>query len=153
MGKIEVQGGKPDLKKLAKAGRIKLTPEGDVVGQPLNNVLYVQERPIRHESGIQIGTQKIEVNGGHVKANGSVWRIALGGPKKYHEKVLKDEERKIMTGPIGFRPAAPTLEPEEAREYQEYKEFLKEKGVQVAENEEFYAWKSGSKKKKKEETL
>lgn len=153
MSKIEVLGGKPDLKKLAKAGRIKLTPTGDVEGQPQNNVLYVQEKQIKHESGIVIGTQKIEVNGGHVRAIDSVWRVALSGPKKYHEKVLKDEKRKVRVGEIGFRPSTPELTDEEFAEYTEYKAFLKEKNAEIAEDAEFYAWKAGSKKKKKEETL
>lgn len=151
MSKIEVLGGKPDVKKLAKAGRLKLTPEGDVVGQPINNVLYVQEKPIKHESGMLLGTLKIEVNGGHAHMEGSVWRVALGGPKKYHEKVLKDEQRKIRQGEVGFRPSTPELTEEEFAEYTEYLAFLKEKGVAIAENADFYA--SKKKSKKKDETL
>jgi hypothetical protein len=137
---MEVIGGKPDLKKLAKAGRIKLKPDGDVEGQTVNPVLYVDKKEIKHESGIVIGTLEIPVNGGHAHLEGSVWRVAFNGPKKYHEKVLKDEKRKIMQGEHGFRPSAPELTEPEFDEYVQYKSFLKEKGVTIAENEEFYAW-------------
>lgn len=155
MAKIELLGGKPDLKKLAKAGRIKLKFDGDVENQPVNPVLYTEERPIKHESGLVIGTLKIPVNGGHAHMEGSVWRVALGGPKKYHAKVLKDEQRKAQHGPTGFRPAAPMLDFDspEANEYEEYKTFLKEKGVEIAEDAEFYEWVKSSKKKAKKETV
>jgi hypothetical protein len=137
---VEVElGGRPNLKKLAKAGRIKLKPDGDIVGHPSNNVLRVIEKPIKHKTGIVIGTQKIEENGGHVHKEDSIWRVGLYGPTKYHQKVLADEERKVLFGPLGFRPAAPQLELEEAREYAEYKEFIKEKGVQISTDDEFYA--------------
>lgn len=140
MGKIEVQGGKPDLKKLAKAGRIKLTPTGDVEGQSINPVLYVEKKPIKVQGHV-IGTHEYSVNGGHAHMPGSVWRVPLGGPTKYHQKVLKDEERKKLSGIIGFRPSAPTLDAGEAKEYLEYLELLKEKGVSISTDEEFYAWK------------
>lgn len=149
MAKIEVIGGKPDLKKLAKAGRISLKPDGDVEGQPVNPVLYVEKKEIKHESGVVIGTLAIPVNGGHAHMAGSVWRVALGGPKKYHEKVLKDEKRKLMQGTIGFRPAAPELSEPEFDEYTQYQTFLKEKGLSIAENADFYAWV----KKPKKETV
>lgn len=139
MAKIELIGGKPDLKKLAKAGRIKLKPDGDVEGQTVNPVLYVEKKDIKHESGVIIGTLSIPVNGGHAHMEGSVWRVALGGPKKYHEKVLKDEKRKIMQGETGFRVSAPELTEAEFDEYVEYKAFLAEKGITIAEDSEFYA--------------
>lgn len=138
------------MKKLAKAGRIKLTPTGEVEGAPKNNVLRINKKKIYHESGVVIAEQEIEVNGGHVLAPNSVWRIALGGPKKYHEKVLKDEERKRVRG--GNDISAPELEEAEAKEYADYKDFLKEKGLTIAENEAFYAWLKAP-KKKKEETI
>jgi hypothetical protein len=141
MAKIETQGGKPDLKKLAKAGRIKLTPSGDVEGQPGNNVVDVIKKPIRLENGTVVGTQTIEVNGGHALVPGTVWRVGLGGPKTYHEKVIKDEERKRLHGDYRFRPSAPVLTDGEAKEYLAYKEFLKEKSIPIAENVDFWAWK------------
>lgn len=152
MSKLEVIGGKPDLKKLAKSGRIKLAPDGEVVGQTVNPVLEVQKKEIKHESGFVMGTVEIPVNGGHAHLPGSVWRVALGGPRKYHEKVLKDEKRKAIQGSIGFRPAAPELDFEspEFNEYQEYKAFLSEKGLEIAEDADFYAWK---KKPAKKETV
>ncbi len=152
MSKIEIIGGKPDLKKLAKAGRIKLKPDGDVEGQPVNPVLEIQKREIKHESGFVMGTVEIPVNGGHAHLEGSVWRVGLNGPKKYHEKVLKDEKRKLLQGAVGFRPSAPTLDfgSGEAEEYEQYKAFLAEKGVEIAENEDFYAWLKADKKPKKE---
>jgi len=155
MSKIELIGGKPDLKKLAKAGRIKLKPDGDVEGQTVNPVLYEEKREIKHESGVVIGTLTIPVNGGHAHMEGSVWRVALGGPKKYHEKVLKDIKRKEMQGEIGFRVAAPELSEPEYDEYMQYKTFLAEKGVTIAENEDVYVWVKNPKKaeKKAEEKL
>lgn len=153
MSKIELIGGKPDLKKLAKAGRIKLKPDGDVEGQPINPVLYVDKKEIKHESGFVLGTLEVPVNGGHAHMEGSVWRVALNGPKKYHEKVLKDEKRMIMQGEQGFRPSAPELSEPEFDEYQQYKVMLKEKNVTIAEDADFYAWMKKPKKEKKDETL
>lgn len=149
---IELIGGKPDLKKLAKAGRIKLKPDGDVEGQPVNPVVEIQKKEIKHESGFVMGTIEIPVNGGHAHIEGSVWRVALGGPKKYHEKVLKDEKRKIVSGPLGFKPAAPTLDfnSAESNEYEQYKAFLAETKQEIAEDAEFYAWLKADKKPKKE---
>jgi len=140
MSKIELIGGKPDLKKLAKKGRIKLKSDGDVEGQTINPVLYIEKKEIKHESGLVIGTLEIPVNGGHAHMEGSVWRVALGGPKKYHEKFLKDEKRKIMQGVQGFRVSTPDLTEPEYDEYVRYKEFLAEKGLEIAENADFYAW-------------
>lgn len=155
MSKIELIGGKPDLKKLAKAGRIKLKPDGDVEGQTVNPVLYEEKREIRHESGLVLGILTIPVNGGHAHMEGSVWRVALGGPKKFHEKVLKDNKRKEMQGDIGFRVSAPELTEPEYDEYMEYKAFLAEKGVTIAENADFYAslTKKGPGRPKKEEAV
>lgn len=156
MAKIDLIGGKPDLKKLAKAGRIKLKPDGDVENQPVNPVLYVDKKEIKHESGFVLGTVEVPVNGGHAHMEGSVWRVALRGPKKYHEKVLKDNKRMIMQGEQGFRPSAPELTEPEFDEYQEYLAFLKSEGVDMAEDEAFYSWKKQPKKgpgrPKKEET-
>lgn len=152
MSQIEIIGGKPDMQKLAKAGRIKLNPDGTVVGSPKTNVLRIKKKKILHESGVQIGEQDIPVSGGHILANDSVWRIALGGPKKYHQKVLKDEERsRLFTsrGGVGSNDrSAPELEEAEAKEYVEYKQFLEEKGLEIAENADFYAWKKAQGKKK-----
>lgn len=155
MAKIDLIGGKPDLKKLAKAGRIKLKPDGDVENQAINPVLEIQKREIKHESGFVMGVVEIPVNGGHAHMEGSVWRVALRGPKKYHEKVLKDNKRKEMQGEIGFRPSAPELSEPEYDEYVQYKAFLKETGVKIAEDADFYAWlkapKKGPGRPKKEE--
>lgn len=146
MPKIELQGGKPDLKKLAKAGRIKLKPDGDVEGQTVNPVIEIQKRDIKHESGFVIGTLEIPVNGGHAHMEGSVWRVALNGPKKYHQKVLNDEKRKIRQGEINFHPSAPDLTEEEFDEYVEYQAFLQETKQTIAEDADFYKWKKKGKK-------
>lgn len=147
MAKMETTGGKPDLKKLAKAGRIKLTPDGDVVGQAQNKIIHVDKKPIKVQD-VVVGVKEIPVYGGHATMEGSVWRVALRGPTKYHEKVLKDERRKLVHGAQGFRPAAPELDFDspEANEYEEYKAFLKEKGVEISTDAEFYASKKGKKK-------
>ena len=76
--------------------------------------------------------------GGHVKAEGSVWRIALGGPKKYHEMVTKDALRFAATKRVDR--GAPELEMEEAKEYVLYCNYLKEKGKDIAEDKDFYKW-------------
>lgn len=146
MPKIDLIGGKPDIKKLAKAGRIKLRPDGEVEGQTVNPVLYIEKKEIKHESGIVLGTLEVPVNGGHAHMEGSVWRVALNGPKKYHEKVLKDEKRKIMQGPTGFRPSAPELTEAEFDEYTEYQAFLQEINQPIAEDADFYKWKKKGKK-------
>ena len=96
--KIEKKAGKPNLEKLLMPtkhhphGRVQIDPETGLVRNPRNNVLYVKEKIIRHESGAEIGKLEIPVNGGHAHEPGSVWRTGLRGPKKYHEKVLKDDE-------------------------------------------------------------
>lgn len=140
---VEVKAGKPNIAKLLKPtkyhpnGRIKMGPDGEVEG-PKNNVVRKKEKIIRHESGIEIARVEIPVNGGHVKAEGSVWRIALGGPKKYHQKLMADIERQKLTGKTDK--TAPELEIEEAREYAEYRKYLAETKQDVAENADFYAW-------------
>lgn len=146
------RGGKPDLQKLAESGRIKLTSDGKVVGVPENNVLRVNKKKIIHE-GVVLKEIEIPVNGGHAKAEGSVWRAALKGPKKYHEMVLLDREFIERTGKKEHT-MAPQLEAEEFAEYKKYLEFLKESDVEIAENADFYSWlnkpKVGRPKKEEE---
>lgn len=131
-------GGRPNLQKLAKQGRIKLKPNGDIESVPLNNIVQKNVRPIMYQ-GVKVGEKVIEVNAGHARAEGSVWRIALRGPKKYHEKVLADNIRKEGLQGGKFTPSAPDLTPEESAEYKQYVDFLAEKGVDIAEDAEFYA--------------
>lgn len=153
MSEMKILGGKPDLPKLAKKGRIKMSSNGEVVGQAKNPILHVDKKPIKVQDQV-IGYKEIVVNGGHATREGSVWRVALGGPTKYHAKAQKDERRKEENGGVGFRPAAPTLDFDtpEYNEYQEYKAFLKEKGVDISTDEEFYTWKSKPKAKAAKKT-
>jgi hypothetical protein len=148
--KTETKAGRPNIQKLLKPtkfhpkGRIKIDP---TTGEPVNtknNVIGTHTKVIRHESGIEIGRVEIPVNGGHAKAEGSVWRIALGGPKKYHQKVLADRERLLLYGKS--EKSAPHLELEEMQEYRMYEKFLKETSQEIAENEEFYKWFKKAKK-------
>jgi len=146
MSEMKTIGGKPDLKTLAKKGRIKLKPDGDVDGQATNKVIHVDKKPIKVQD-VVVGYKELPTYGGHATLGDSVWRVALGGPTKYHAKVLKDNRRKEAVGVQNFRPAAPELDFEspEYNEYEEYKAFLKETGVEISTDEAFYA----SKKKKK----
>lgn len=143
--RVEVKAGKPNLAKLLQhtryhpKGRVEIDPAtGEIVGAK-NNILGYQEKIIRHESGVEIGKKRVPINGGHVKADGSVWRIGLGGPKKYHEKILADLEKFELSGKMDR--SAPDLEIEEAREYHLYRIFLEEKDLRIADDKEFYKWK------------
>lgn len=151
MSEMKIIGGKPDLKKLAKAGRIKLTPTGDVEGQATNKVIHIDKKPIKVQD-VVVGYKEIPTYGGHATLEGSVWRVALS-PTKYHLKVLKDNRRKESVGAQNFRPSAPELDFEspEYNEYEEYKAFLKETGVEVSTDEAFYASKKPKAKTKKDE--
>lgn len=143
----EVKGGKPNIQKLLKPtkyhpkGRIKLDENGEIVGTK-NNVLYTKEKVIKQDIGgikVEIARVEIPVNGGHVKATGSVWRVGLWGPQKYHQKVLLDRanaERKGSTRDS----CAPELTQDEFDEYKKYLECLKEKGVEILDDKAFYAW-------------
>ncbi len=141
---METSGGKPDLKKLAKAGRIKLAPDGEVVGQATNKVIHVDKRPIKVQD-VVVGHKEIPVYGGHATMGDSVWRVALQGPTKYHQKILNDNKRKELHGETGFRPSAPELTNEEAQEYLDYKKFLAENNVEISTDAEFYAGKTKGK--------
>ena len=80
---------------------------------------------------------------------GSVWRVALKGPEKYHKMVLADELMRLRKNDKYARGMAVDLTDAEADEYIAYKEFLKEKGVEIATNEEFYGEKRGPGRPKK----
>ena len=147
---MEKKAGKPNLQKLLLPtkhhpdGRISIDPETGMPRNPQNNVLYIKEQIIRHESGAEIGKLEIPVNGGHAHEKGSVWRTGLQGPKKYHQKVLQDDETYRLKGKMDR--VAPELEIEEAKEYTLYLEFLKETGKadaprdQLPSDADFYAW-------------
>lgn len=140
---MKTVGGKPNLPKLAKAGRIKMTPSGDVEGQATNKVLFVDKKPIKVQD-VVVGYKELPTYGGHATIGDSVWRVALRGPTKYHLKVLADKKKMETVGAQGFRPSAPELDygTPEFNEYEEYKAFLAEKGVDISTDEEFYASKN-----------
>lgn len=133
-----VKGGKPDFQKLVKQKRLKLDENGDPVGVPKNNVIGKNTKKIKM-NGIVVKEIEIDVNGGHAKAVGSVWRAGLAGPKKYHLKKLLDKENRVRIGE-NYRPISPELEKEEFNEYQQYLKFLEETSQEIAENEDFYKW-------------
>lgn len=114
----ELKGGKPDLKKLAKAGRIKLAPDGEVEGQATNPVAYVDKRPVKVD-GVTVAVKEIPVNGGHAKLEGSPWRVAIGSAAKWHAKVLADQKRKALR-PDNFVSALPELTDEEIADYERF---------------------------------
>ena len=150
MADLKTIGGKPDLNKLAKKGRVKLKSNGDVEGQATNKVLHVDKKPILVQE-VVVGYKDLPTYGGHATLGDSVWRVALGGPTKYHQKVLKDKRRKESMGAFNFRPAVPELDFDspEYNEYQEYVVFLAEKGVEISTDEAFYTWKKEPKEEKK----
>jgi hypothetical protein len=142
----EVRGGKPNVQKLLKPtkhhpkGRIKME-NGEIVGTK-NNILYYNEKVIKQDIGgmkVEIARVQIPVNGGHVKLEGSVWRVGLYGPEKYHKKVLLDKANFERKGSTKDR-CAPELEQEEFDEYKKYLQFLKETEQEIAPNEAFYKW-------------
>lgn len=118
--------------------------DGTVEGQIEKMVKYTVEEPVRM-NGVQVGTKTREVCGGHAKHEGSVWRVALS-PKKYHEKFLAHKAREELHGSRLPSPC-PQLDDDEMAEYKEYVAFLEAKGVDIAEDAEFYASKSEPKKK------
>ena len=128
IGKTARKGGKPDVAALMKPtafhpeGRVKIDPVTREVVNPKNNVLRTKTKILKHESGIELGRIEIPVNGGHVLAEGSVWRNALGGPSKYHKRVVDDNFRFRERGKKDR--TAPELEYTEAKEYEMFKAYL-----------------------------
>lgn len=167
MMKSETDTSSQNILKLLKRtkhhpeGRIQLDEEGQVKG-PKNNVLYINEIPVTiiTDKGrkIQIGTEKINVNGGHTKAfhpitgkqEDTPWRMSLGGPHRYHWYVLKLAEVK-RKNPTSKDQVVPELEEGEWNEYMMYVEYLKKTGKKFTrlqkyydrstnDNKEFYEW-------------
>lgn len=146
----QVIGGQPNLAKLLKPtklhpkGRVKMNAQGEV-DAPKATVIGHNEKTIKQKVDgmtVSLGTVQIPIYGGHVKCLNSVWRVGLNGPKKYHQKVLVDKELVKRKGATDDH-TAPELTPEEFAEYEKYCKFLKEKKLEIAENEEFYAWLKG----------
>lgn len=143
------KGGKADVEKLLEhtdihpEGRIQIDPATGKIRNPKNNVLFKKKVQVKLD-GMTVAEKEIEVMGGHVKAENSVWRIALKGPSRYHWKVIQDDERFRFRG-IASK-SAPVLENEELKEYQYFRVFLAETGMIVEEqkwdetDKQFYAW-------------
>jgi len=180
---IDKRSGKADIASLLRQKRIKIDPEtGEVVG-PRPNIIRYEEQPIVVETKeghkIKVGTKKFPINGGHCLSYHPItgkqdccWRMGLadttkksdflpfgaGGPKRYHLKKMKDDNRYAMNPHLSrdtFVGAtqAPTLEDEppftptgeklqfsETQEYHLYLQCMKEKGEDLVENEDFYKW-------------
>jgi len=66
-------------------------PKGRVVLDPKTNMPKVPKREILYMDTVKATGRKREVNGGHAKKEGSVWRTALRGPSRYLWKAMRDE--------------------------------------------------------------
>ena len=107
-------------------GRVQLDPVTRMVRMPARNILYKTKVKVH---GME---REIEVNGGHAKADGSVWRIALAGPTRYFWKFLRDELAYKLRGSHSI--SAPMLTDEEimeARQFVAYLLKMKEEGTSV----------------------
>lgn len=145
-----------NLQKLLIKGRVTIDPATNMPKMPRRNVLYMDTVP---------GTNRPrEVNGGHAKADNSVWRTALGGPARYIWKILHDELTYRIKNTRSI--SAPSLVVEEMQEAREFVTCLLEKGITLPDDflnskhdydqktrelfreldKQFYAWK-GTKEK------
>ena len=106
-----------NLQKLLLSGRLKLAdldPKTSMPKMPRRNVLY--------EVKLKGTNRMIEANGGHAKAEGSVWRIALAGPARYIWKIMRDEANYRVYGKRSI--SAPPLMPEEMIEARQFVTFV-----------------------------
>lgn len=143
------KGGRVDLEKLLEhteihpQGRVQIDPATGKLRSPKNNVLFTKKIKVKLEGQV-VAEKEVRVNGGHVKNEGSVWRIPLNGPARYHWKVMQDDHRFTISGRMDR--SAPRLEHEEMEEYQYFRVFLKETETIVKEFEwdevdkKFYKW-------------
>ena len=97
-------------------GRVQIDPKTGMPYMPRRNILYMNR--IRRR-GQEIN---VEVNGGHAKADGSVWRIALAGPTRFIWKMLRDELAYRLRGFRVF--SAPSLTDEEMVEARQFVAYL-----------------------------
>lgn len=117
-----VKQSQPDIARLLiptefhPNGRIQIDPSTGMVRMPKRNVLYKTKKRVR---GV---VKEVEENGGHAKADDSVWRIALGGPARYFWKLLRDEMSYRLRGSKSV--SAPTLTDEELTEARQFVAFL-----------------------------
>lgn len=154
------KGGRADLQSLLlhtphhPKGRVQIDPDTGMVKNPKNNILFKKNIPVKVEGQV-IGLQEVPVNGGHAKKDGSVWRIALGGPVRYHLMVVADDYRFTYQGRNDR--TAPTLTPEEFEEYQFFRTFVIDEKIKVPVtrddqqvlneiDEMFYTWLEGKDK-------
>lgn len=149
MTTAQKKGGRVDLQSLLvhtkehPQGRVQIDPSTGLVKNPKNSVLFMKKMKVKADN-VVIGLRDIEVNGGHAKAEGSVWRIALAGPAKYHAKVMADDHRFMYQGKQDR--TAPELTVDEMKEYQFFRVWYKEtqpeikEGNTAAVDQAFYAW-------------
>ena len=97
-------------------GRVQIDPKTGMPYMPQRNVLFKSKITRR---GV---TKEIDVNGGHARKDGSVWRIALGGPTRYMWKLLRDELAYRLRGFRVF--SAPALDDGEILEARQFVAFL-----------------------------
>lgn len=110
-GRVKSQA---NLQKLLLADRVKIDPVTKMPVMPRRNVLYMDT--------VKMTGRQREVNGGHAKADNSIWRIALGGPARYVWKLMRDETNARIKGTRVI--SAPTLTEEEHREAREFVSYL-----------------------------
>ncbi len=156
---VSKKGGRADLASLLvhtpihPQGRVSIDPETGLIRNPKNNVLFTKKINVKAD-GVTLGTRDIDVNGGHAKKEGSVWRIALAGPSYYHQMVTSDDYRYTYKGTTSR--TAPELTPDEHEEYQYFRAFLaankevkvplsavhssRDKSVHDVIDKAFYAW-------------
>ena len=104
-------------------GRVQINPVTGMVDMPQRNILYMNK--IRRR-GREI---EVEVNGGHAKADKSVWRLALSGPARYFWKLMRDEMMyKLRQTRTISAPVLEDAEMMEARQFVSYLLARKEKG-------------------------
>ncbi len=106
-----------NLQKLLIGGRLTLAdldPKTSMPKMPPRNILY--------EAKVPNSQRMREVNGGHAKADDSVWRIALAGPARYIWKIMRDECNYRVYGKRVI--SAPPLMPQEMIEARQFVAFV-----------------------------
>jgi hypothetical protein len=107
-----------NLQKLLLKGRVKIDPATNMPVMPKRNVLMM---------GVSPHQRPMEINGGHAKADDSVWRVALGGPSRFVWKFMKDEVDYRVKGGGTRVISAPVLTQEEVIEAREFVTYVLEK--------------------------
>lgn len=117
----QLKGPQPNVLKLLTPtefhpnGRIQM--EAGRIKGPQSNIIAKLTRKTQDGR-----TVELPVNGGHVRADGSVWRVALRGPARYVWKLMRDEMAYRLRGSKAI--TAPRLVDEEFLEARQFAAFL-----------------------------